>query len=144
MLFDSTVRRELARSFGGTLFVMLSIVVTDTEGPYVQKSIAIYESEIKSYNAQLASLQNLIQTYNQALSTHNLDFLTKLTLVTQVDAAIAQTTAATLGNATPENGYGTPSSTTASASPPARWRLPPSRSPSRKSTGVSPPASPRA
>src|SRR5574343_274857 len=28
MLFDSTVRRELARSFGGTLFVMLSIVVT--------------------------------------------------------------------------------------------------------------------
>ena len=28
MLFDSTVRRELARSFGATLVVMLTIVIT--------------------------------------------------------------------------------------------------------------------
>lgn len=65
-----------------------SIVISDTTGPYVRKSIATYTRKEKTYNAQLASLANLIATYNKSLGSANFDFLTKLVVVNQLDAAI--------------------------------------------------------
>jgi hypothetical protein len=65
-----------------------SIVISDTTGPYVRKSIATYERKEKTYNAQLASLANLISTYNKSLTNSKFDFLTKLVVVNQLDAAI--------------------------------------------------------
>ncbi|HZU85390.1 MAG TPA: hypothetical protein VE987_20805 [Polyangiaceae bacterium] len=89
-LIQITVQAQKKKWAEDAANALLGVVVTDTEGQYVKKSIAIYNSKIASYNAQLDSLQNLIQTYNHTLSTQHLDFLTKLILVTQLDAAIAR------------------------------------------------------
>src|SRR5581483_8322797 len=67
-----------------------AIVIADTTSTYVQKSIATYQRKLASYNAQLGSLARLIESYNQTLATQRLDFLTKLIVVNQLDAAIAR------------------------------------------------------
>jgi hypothetical protein len=67
-----------------------AIVIADTTTPYVTKSIATYNSKEKRYNAQLTSLTRVIERYNKALSNGKFDFLTKLIMVNQLDAAIAR------------------------------------------------------
>jgi hypothetical protein len=56
----------------------------------VKKSIITYNSKERRYNQQLTSLSRVIDSYTNALATQNLDFLAKLIMVNQLDAAIAR------------------------------------------------------
>ena len=69
---------------------LAAIVIGDTTSPYVKKSIITYNSKERRYNQQLESLARVIDTYTKALATQNLDFLAKLIMVNQLDAAIAR------------------------------------------------------
>ncbi len=66
------------------------IVVTDTTDQFVTRSIATLKGQARSFNRRLATVEKLIDTYNQTLASESLAPLDKLVLVTQLDAAVAR------------------------------------------------------
>jgi uncharacterized protein involved in exopolysaccharide biosynthesis len=90
VLIRVTVQGHRAKRVEDAANALGGVVVTDTTGPYVQRSIESYKNQITRFNRRLAALEVLIQGYSDALETEDLSPLDKLVLVNQYDAAIAR------------------------------------------------------
>jgi len=87
-LIKITVQTQKKRWSEDVANALGRIIISDTTSDYVKKSIATYEHKKKTYDAELASLSAMIDTYNRTLDSQRLDLLAKLIVVNQLDAAI--------------------------------------------------------
>ena len=87
-LIKITVQTQKKRWSEDVANALGRIIISDTTSDYVKKSIATYERKKKTYDAELASLSAMIDTYNRTLDSQRLDLLAKLIVVNQLDAAI--------------------------------------------------------
>jgi uncharacterized protein involved in exopolysaccharide biosynthesis len=90
VLIRVTVQGHKAKRVEDAANALGVIVVRDTTGPYVRKSIQSYQNQIARLTRRLAAVEVLIQSYAQALESEDLSPLDKLVLVNQYDAAIAR------------------------------------------------------
>ena len=89
-LIRITVRSSKPKQTEDAANAIARIVIDSTTSPYVKQSLATYASKISSYNAGLASLNNVIAQYNKVINGPGIDQFNKLILVNELDAALAR------------------------------------------------------
>jgi hypothetical protein len=90
VLIRITVQLPRAKRAEDAANALTEIVKRRTTSIYVRQSIATYQSKIKNYTNQLATLANLIASFTGTLKKEHLAPLDELVLVSQLDSAVAR------------------------------------------------------